>query len=772
MAYLISFTQLLKLMGLDSHYSSAGIVLHYLLRKEPFTTLAIDLQGGRFDCPDRLFFSMQDSWRSCTNSMSDVKELIPEFFFDYRMFLNVDGFNFGQRQPVKKRGEGPLVDDVILPPWAVTNINSENRSPQQQAYEFVRLNRAALESDYVSEHLHEWIDLIFGYKQRGPYAALHHNIFFYLTYEGAVDVESISDPIRRAATEEQIRHFGQTPSQLFRKPHPKRGSSELVRLPIFCLPIDNGYGFNIANVPLSVHIICPPETESSSGAAIHPGIYELTTKGVQYTTSGLCLHHHHPAVVSVTALSDRIIVVYDDFTVSSHKWTPDVKPIQDVESDKSRIEDNISSTKLRPFRFQWSTPKTIGNKDVSAVHWRENYARSGRVSGNSSPNGHRRLSTDSAGFSVHRFEKVNWWSFPSEQVFATPRMGPFVGRALWVGSMWDNDVKMNSIDTYKPNTSSRKSALGSWRPACQDVVTCIVVAEDGRTVGIGSLDCTCQVWRYNDTIGERSSSARTHEDYLKHLAANSARSTTTSKGASKYHFRDGGLSDSGARLLHVLTHHLDSIIMLQISCTLDTLISASKDGTIAIHTLSTGRLLRSIGHPLNTPNSVLDTVVHHFHGIWMVGPTGGDILAYSRSSKTEAENGTGGQLFLYSFAGDLIMQKETTTLELANTTNQNEKSSRLSKRADNILTAVSTADGGALITGSTDGVIRVRSIEHGLNIVRSIDLNDEMKLNAKRHHAVTSISLSHGYIVAGLDDGSLAFVVERGRWRKKAISPE
>ena len=41
------------------------------------------------------------------------------------------------------------------------------------------------------------------------------NVFYYLTYEGSVDLESLAgDPIMRDAVENQIKHFGQTPSQV------------------------------------------------------------------------------------------------------------------------------------------------------------------------------------------------------------------------------------------------------------------------------------------------------------------------------------------------------------------------------------------------------------------------------------------------------------------------------------------------------------------------------------------------------------------------------
>ena len=56
-----------------------------------------------------------------------------------------------------------------------------------------------MESDYVSAHLNEWIDLIFGCKQEGPAAVEATNVFHHLFYEGAVNVDDISDPLERSA---------------------------------------------------------------------------------------------------------------------------------------------------------------------------------------------------------------------------------------------------------------------------------------------------------------------------------------------------------------------------------------------------------------------------------------------------------------------------------------------------------------------------------------------------------------------------------------------
>ena len=86
------------------------------------------------------------------------------------------------------------------------------------------LHRQALESDLVSCQLNQWIDLIFGYKQRGPEAVRATNVFYYLTYEGAVNLDAIESPTLRESVEAQILSFGQTPVQLMHDPHPPRHS--------------------------------------------------------------------------------------------------------------------------------------------------------------------------------------------------------------------------------------------------------------------------------------------------------------------------------------------------------------------------------------------------------------------------------------------------------------------------------------------------------------------------------------------------------------------
>uniref|UniRef100_A0A3Q1GP96 Neurobeachin n=1 Tax=Acanthochromis polyacanthus TaxID=80966 RepID=A0A3Q1GP96_9TELE len=190
-----------------THYSTSSFTLMWLLRIEPFTTLFLNFQGGKFDHADRTFSSVSRAWRNCQRDTSDVKELIPEFYYLPEMFVNANSYNLGVME------DGTVVSDVDLPPWA--------KSPE----EFVRINRLALESEFVSCQLHQWIDLIFGYKQQGPEATRALNVFYYLTYEGAVNLSSINDPMLREAVESQIRSFGQTPCQLLIEPHPPRSSA-------------------------------------------------------------------------------------------------------------------------------------------------------------------------------------------------------------------------------------------------------------------------------------------------------------------------------------------------------------------------------------------------------------------------------------------------------------------------------------------------------------------------------------------------------------------
>ena len=111
-------------------------VCSYLVRLEPFTTEQTKLHG------DSHFHCISEMYRLVTEDVTQSWELIPEFFFMPEFLTNQKHTNSD-------------VDDVKLPKWS-----------RGVPINFIYLHRKALESDYVSSHLSDWIDLVWGCKQK------------------------------------------------------------------------------------------------------------------------------------------------------------------------------------------------------------------------------------------------------------------------------------------------------------------------------------------------------------------------------------------------------------------------------------------------------------------------------------------------------------------------------------------------------------------------------------------------------------------------------
>ncbi|KAF0981066.1 hypothetical protein FDP41_012854 [Naegleria fowleri] len=102
-------------------------------------------------------------------------ECIPEFFTDPKIFTSIHSD----------------MEDLAIPSWA--------SSPE----DFIEKHKAALESEYVSQNLHHWIDLIFGYKLSGQHAIEAKNVM-----------------LRKENNDLYPSRFGFV--QLFHEPHPPR----------------------------------------------------------------------------------------------------------------------------------------------------------------------------------------------------------------------------------------------------------------------------------------------------------------------------------------------------------------------------------------------------------------------------------------------------------------------------------------------------------------------------------------------------------------------
>ncbi|CUE73475.1 Hypothetical protein, putative [Bodo saltans] len=163
-----------------THYSTSAVAMYYLVRLEPKVVTSHANQGGRLDVADRLFHSVAEAWLSASGAGSDVKELVPEFFSTACWVRNDNSIALGERR------DGVSLNHVVLPPWCGGRPDV-----------FTATLCEAIESDTVGASIHEWFDLVFGFRQRGEEAVKALNIFHHLSYD-----EGLETAMEAASNEE------------------------------------------------------------------------------------------------------------------------------------------------------------------------------------------------------------------------------------------------------------------------------------------------------------------------------------------------------------------------------------------------------------------------------------------------------------------------------------------------------------------------------------------------------------------------------------------
>ena len=193
-----------------SHYSNRLYVCHYLTRIFPFSNISIELQGDKFDDPNRMLISVSKRFEASSSHEGNLRELIPEFFYLPELFVNKNNLDL----KIKNKKNKNKSNDVTCPNWA----NNNN-------YIFITKLKTFLESEEVNKKINKWFEIIFGYKQKGKEAENAFNLFIPSSYDNF-------DMNKEALTPDQkiyylrLIEFGLTPHQIIFKKFNKRKAKE------------------------------------------------------------------------------------------------------------------------------------------------------------------------------------------------------------------------------------------------------------------------------------------------------------------------------------------------------------------------------------------------------------------------------------------------------------------------------------------------------------------------------------------------------------------
>lgn len=127
---------------------------------------------------------------------------------------------------------------------------------------------------------------------------------------------------------------------------------------------------------------------------------------------------------------------------------------------------------------------------------------------------------------------------------------------------YDNSVKVHSIDSLQLYSCVNGVHRGQ--------INCIETSVDGTVVVTGGHDGTCTVWVVD------------YEDFAVSIADGVVQP------------REEGSHDDFLKCCHVLLGHTSPITCIAISTKLDIVVSGSRDGSICLHNIRSGRFVRSL----------------------------------------------------------------------------------------------------------------------------------------------------------------------------------
>ena len=201
----------------NSIYSTSGYVLYYLVRMNPFTSGQIKLQTNRFDAPGRMFYNF-DSYLEAITSSEENRELIPEFFHNYEIFLNLNYLSLGYI----------AIEKLV--------INDLDTGDENGIAEFIINMRQKLEKMNILP----WVDNVFGCNQDIKNISNNneiYNAFPSSAYEKNYEITKIAlkkqgktqtEIINEIKDELDVLSFGMIPKQLFKNSlKPKKISIDL-----------------------------------------------------------------------------------------------------------------------------------------------------------------------------------------------------------------------------------------------------------------------------------------------------------------------------------------------------------------------------------------------------------------------------------------------------------------------------------------------------------------------------------------------------------------